>query len=348
MNNISHNYFSVLSLNIRSLSGNWNKLQNFLPTFGKSPPSIICLQEIWHSPQLENFKLENYHPFKFASRANTGRGVGGGVGLYVSEDLHFETLKELSIFLPRIFESLFIKIKLASNKFLIVGNIYRPNIQPYEDMQKSNTILNEILLKIKTDKQYSSAKDVILAGDFNINLLKHSTHPTTGAYLDLLLENGFLPLITLPTRIQNSSASLLDHIATNISDTRYDANVIITDISDHFPLLYIRHLEGKKNDKPFLVKKRMINDKSKQKFLRLLEIQPWDNILNDFNPVSAFDNLFSYIDTCFEESFPEKQCLCSPKNKQYVPWMTSGLLTSRKRKLKLFHKKLKIPVRKIN
>ena len=343
MNNISHNYFSVLSLNIRSLSGNWNKLQNFLPTFGKSPPSIICLQEIWHSPQLENFKLENYHPFKFASRANTGRGVGGGVGLYVSEGLHFETLKELSIFLPRIFESLFIKIKLASNKFLIVGNIYRPNTQPYEDMQKSNKILNEILLKIKTDKQYSSAKDVILAGDFNINLLKHSTHPTTGAYLDLLLENGFLPLITLPTRIQNSSASLLDHIATNISDTRYDANVIITDISDHFPLLYIRHLEGKKNDKPFLVKKRMINDKSKQKFLRLLEIQPWDNILNDFNPVSAFDNLFSYIDTCFEESFPEKECLCSPKNKQYVPWMTSGLLTSRKRKLKLFHKKLKNP-----
>ena len=76
-------------------------------------------------------------------------------------------------------------------------------------------------------------------GDFNINLLKHSTHPTTGAYLDLLLENGFLPLITLPTRIQNSSSSLWDHIATNISDTRYDANVIITDISDDFPLFYI-------------------------------------------------------------------------------------------------------------
>ena len=110
MNNISHNYFSVLSLNIRSLSGNWNKLQNFLPTFGKSPPSIICLQEIWHSPQLENFKLENYHPFKFATRANTGRGVGGGVGLFVSEGLHFETLKE---FLPRISHCL-----CLSNSFL--------------------------------------------------------------------------------------------------------------------------------------------------------------------------------------------------------------------------------------
>ena len=163
-------------------------------------------------------------------------------------------------------------------------------------MHISNKILNEILLKIKNDKQYSSAKDVILVGDFNINLLKHSSHQNTGAYLDLLLENGFLPLITLPTRIQNSSASLLDHIATNISDTRYDSNVIITDISDHFPVLYIRHFEDKKRDKPLIVKTRKINDKSKQKFLHLLESQPWNNILTDFNPVSAFDNFFSYID----------------------------------------------------
>ena len=45
------------------------------------------------------------------------------------------------------------------------------NSQPYGDMKKINKILNEILVKIKNNKQYSSAKDVNLAG----------------AYLDLLL-----------------------------------------------------------------------------------------------------------------------------------------------------------------
>ena len=88
MNNIENNHFSLLSLNIRSLAGNWNKLINFLPSFGKSPPSIICLQEIWNSPNLENFKLENYHPLKYASRPLTpgrGSGGGGGVGIFVSQ-----------------------------------------------------------------------------------------------------------------------------------------------------------------------------------------------------------------------------------------------------------------------
>ena len=132
MNNINNNHFSVLSLNIRSLAGNFNKLQNFLPTFGKAAPTIICLQEIWNSPLMENFQLENYHPLTFAARSCSGRGApGGGVGLFLSKNFQFELLPDLSIFQPRIFESIFIKIKLASNKFLIVGNIYRPNTQPF-------------------------------------------------------------------------------------------------------------------------------------------------------------------------------------------------------------------------
>ena len=75
----------------------------------------------------------------------------------------------------------------------------------------------------------------------NINLLKHSTHLETGSYLETLLENSLLPLITLPTRIVHNSATLLDHISTNICDDNFDSGIIISDISDHFPIFYIRH-----------------------------------------------------------------------------------------------------------
>ena len=62
-------------------------------------------------------------------------------------------------------------------------------------------------------------------------------------YLDTLLEQGILPLITLPTRIFNRSASLIAHIATNISDDSYDTGIIVSDISDHFPVFYIKHFK---------------------------------------------------------------------------------------------------------
>ena len=77
----------------------------------------------------------------------------------------------------------------------------------------------------------------------NINLLNHANHIDTGLYLDKLLENSFLPLIALPTRIAGSSASLLDHIVTNIADDTHDSGIILSDISDYFPVFYIRHFK---------------------------------------------------------------------------------------------------------
>ena len=60
----------------------------------------------------------------------------------------------------------------------------------------------------------------------NINLLNHTKHIDT--------------IITLPTRITGSSAKLLDHIVINIADDAYDSGNILSDISDHFPVFYIR------------------------------------------------------------------------------------------------------------
>jgi len=70
----------------------------------------------------------------------------------------------------------------------------------------------------------------------NINLLNHANHIETGLYLDTLLENSFLPLINLTTRIAVFSATLLDHIVTNIADDTYDSGIILSDISEHFPV----------------------------------------------------------------------------------------------------------------
>ena len=58
-----------------------------------------------------------------------------------------------------------------------------------------------------------------IMGDFNLNLLNDHSHQRTGEFLDIMYSNMFFPLITRPTRITSSSATLIDNIFTNNLDT---------------------------------------------------------------------------------------------------------------------------------
>ena len=62
----------------------------------------------------------------------------------------------------------------------------------------------------------------------------------TSNYVDLLLDNELLPLIVLPSRISDKTATIIDHISTNIKDDNYNTGLLINDISDHFPVFYLR------------------------------------------------------------------------------------------------------------
>ena len=52
----------------------------------------------------------------------------------------------------------------------------------------------------------------MLAGDFNIDLLKLNSNSKYQEFYDTLSEFDFLPIITLPTRISKSHATLIDHM----------------------------------------------------------------------------------------------------------------------------------------
>ena len=185
------------------------------------------------------------------------------------------------------------------------------------------------------NSKLKNAQDIILLGDVNINLLNHASHSDTGIYLDTLLENGLLPLVSLPTRISNNSATLIDHISTNINDKNLDTSIIVSDVSDHFAVFFLRPLKSCKKEVLPPKKVRVTNERAKQKFITLLENQSWENVTSNFDPISSFKTFFDTIDKCFEESFPEKTVPVRNKSKQNAPWMTSGLHTSRKHKLKL-------------
>ncbi len=62
------------------------------------------------------------------------------------------------------------------------------------------------------DKLESNNNEVIITGDFNIDLLKINDKPIISEYFDLLTSHRFYPKITVPTTLTNNHGTLIDNI----------------------------------------------------------------------------------------------------------------------------------------
>ena len=56
------------------------------------------------------------------------------------------------------------------------------------------------------------SRNVIIGTDQNQNLLNINTDKNVKTFVHNLLEEGFLPLVFLPTRISNNTETLIDNI----------------------------------------------------------------------------------------------------------------------------------------
>ena len=80
-----------------------------------------------------------------------------------------------------------------------------------------------------------------IIGDFNVNCINDFSDVTlySQQFINMLLSHYYLKLITIPTRITQSRATLLDIIYT--TDPMSGQNGVLTsDFSDHFSIFTIR------------------------------------------------------------------------------------------------------------
>ena len=130
------------------------------------------------------------------------------------------------------FENISIELKTNSNQ-LILSSIYRPpntNQKEFVDCLKklSNNIKNE------------SKKEWVIGLDHNMDLIKNQCNRNTEEFIEKLLESELYPLITRPTRITKSTATLIDNII--VSHSLYEQSfsaIIINDLSDHLPCISV-------------------------------------------------------------------------------------------------------------
>ena len=114
---------------------------------------------------------------------------------------------------------------------------------------KFNNEYMEELLRVITHEN----KNCILTGDFNLNLLKYAKSPGVSKFLENLLSHNFMPQITLPTRITEKIATLIDNILINNNVLNCISRNLTASISDHLPqFIVLDSLLGTSMDEDFI------------------------------------------------------------------------------------------------
>ncbi len=161
----ARNNFSVMHLNIRSLSKNHDYLVSFLSTI-RCTFDVIACSETWLNERshIDTLNLEGY---KLYHKNRLGR-TGGGVCMYVNSRLQANVCDNL-VLDDEYSDSLFININTDKGKDILIGVIYRPpdsNLTNF--MDKFEAIL------------YAANKNnnkCLFLGDFNLDISK--SNPNT-------------------------------------------------------------------------------------------------------------------------------------------------------------------------
>ena len=174
----------------------------------------------------------------------------------------------------------------------------------------------------------------MLAGDYNINLLKINEKEGFAEFLDMMTNNSLIPTITLPTRFSSYSCSLLDniyHFQTKKS-TESKSGIIFTDISDHLPCFTsIKFQTRTENRPPKFVKQEINSDSAMANLLEDLASKDIFNKLNhnlENDPNYNYDIIAKNVQDCKEKHFPTKLVKFNKRRHKNNQWMTYNILNS--------------------
>ena len=163
-------------------------------------------------------------------------------------------------------------------------------------------------------------------------------------YLTTLTAHNFLPSITLPTRITDHSATLIDHLFVRIPRKNIPIQIhggaIFDDTTDHLPIFSI--IENEKcthsNKRPFI---RIYSESNITMFKNKLKYIKWDNILNCDDVDLMTERFYSTLNKLHNESFPLVRQ--SRKRNRDKRWITAAIRTSITEKNRLYRLQLRRP-----
>ena len=309
----------MIHLNCRSISNAHGHISTYLNQVHHSFSLIACT-ETWLTTNKSPPQLEGY---TYIEGPLTGRGRGACI--YIRSDIVYNRINTT---LGPEADSLFINITLKhkhTTKDIIVGVIYRLHEHTINNYNSSwDTLLQNLS---------STKKPVYLLGDYNIDLLKHDTNMHINDFINTTLTHSFFPKIDKPTRVTHNTATLIDNIITNSTNTNTATGILVTDISDHFPVF---HITSHRNTiTPKVSHKRDFSESNISNFNDKIKRETWESTLNSPDPDTAYNNFTDIFSRHYNSSFPLKRTTYNNMaHKQ--PWITNAIVRSIRHKHKLY------------
>ena len=100
-----------------------------------------------------------------------------------------------------------------------------------------NVFIEELSYRPTVSSLENNNNELILAGDFNINLLKLNDKEIYSNFFDTLVSHSHYPQITLPTRFTRTNGTLIDNFFCKLSKYTLEstAGILTKQFSDHQP-----------------------------------------------------------------------------------------------------------------
>ena len=225
-----------------------------------------------------------------------------------------------------VFESLAVELVINNNKFKIVG-LYRP---------PSTSLVDFNALFFNMFRENDRNKFIAIMGDFNIDTLAPAFSNQVNQFLDEIKSLHLMPLINIPTRITESSATCIDHVYINqLTPCKY--GVLNVPIADHLQIFCSIPCQSSLNGKKIHIKFSNTSDDCLSKFKSDVEkglrhFHVYDNL--------PIDDKFQILNNILENSF-NKHCPIKSKCialKSYCsPWINNTLRDSIKEKHRLYN-----------
>ena len=218
-------------INVRSLPP---KIEEIRYIVNQMDLDVLCINETWLDGSISDTEIDIDGYFLLRKDRNRN---GGGVCMYVSERITFREREDLYI---NDIEALWVEIKASPEICILVCSVYRPPAESNEYFDKMLDVF---------DKASLEDSEMCILGDLNYDYsidLSISNNPVY--YLENLY--SLKQLIEKPTRVTQSTKTIIDVILSSLSERHSVSDVAEIALSDHFLLYTCIDIEmEKKNHK---------------------------------------------------------------------------------------------------
>ena len=289
-------------LNVRSIRNKYLALSHLVLD---CKPKILALSETWLSLEDDNAML-NIPGYTVVRQDRAYNKRGGGLLIYVNEDLVCTQLGHLSVSTPDL-EAQVIQISYVNCRPIYIINIYKPpSAQAEISLQRLSIIIDEI-------NQMHASAEIHLLGDFNIDNLQ-ATNADSKRLKTFMLQNHLSQSFKECT---HDAGGCIDNHLTNRPEIVLAKEVMHLGLSDHSLIIVNRKIDHEKTPTKQITARTFMHF-SEGNFQDSLSSIDWSSIFSISQPQCAWEAFLELLIPVIDAHAPYKLMKIRVDN---APWV---------------------------